>query len=178
MLANASRDQTVRAFDVRSMEWVVLRGHKEHICCTSYPTFQSPRPDASLTLCHQTAPARHPVHPILVYGGSEREILLWDLSSPTVGTPTPIFPTCPIAIRSHRHHFPCIARRARVVSTSTANAPSCDALPGGRLKHLSSDIPPAQPPARLRVKRPHDPLLGARAPRRRNPSLSLPSAAP
>src|SRR6266851_8270998 len=137
MLANASRDQTVRAFDVRSMEWVVLRGHKEHICCTSYPTFQSPRPDASLTLCHQTAPARHPVHPILVYGGSEREILLWDLSSPTVGTPTPIFPTCPITIRSHRHHFPCIARRARVVSTSTANAPSCDALPGGRLKHLS-----------------------------------------
>jgi hypothetical protein len=29
MLANASRDQTVRVFDVRSMkEWVVLRGHK------------------------------------------------------------------------------------------------------------------------------------------------------
>jgi hypothetical protein len=130
-------------------EWVVLRGHKEQVCCTSYPTFQSPRSDASMTLCHQTALARHPVHPILVYGGSEREILFWNLSSPTVGTPTPIFPTCPIIIRSHRHHFPCIARRARVVSTSTASAPSCDALPGGRLKHLSSDIPRARPPARL-----------------------------
>jgi hypothetical protein len=148
----------------------------KEVYCASNLTFQSPRPDASLTLCHQTALAQHPVHPILVCGGSECEILLWVLSSPTVGTPAPIFPTSPITIRSHRHHFPCIARRARVVSTSTANAPSCDALPGGRLKHLSSDIAPARPPARLRVKRPHDPLLGALSPRRCSPSLSLPSA--
>jgi hypothetical protein len=118
------------------------------------------------------------VHAILVYGGSEREILLWDLSSPTVATPTPIFPTCPITVRSHCHRFPCIARCARVVSISTANAPSCDDLPGGRLKHLSSDFPPARPPARFRVKRPPDPLLGACAPRRHRPSLSLPNTAP
>ena len=131
-----------------------------------------------MTLCRQLALARHPVHLILVYGGSECEILLWDLSSPTVGMPTPIITTFPITIRSHRHHFPCIARCARVVSTSTANAPSCDALPGGRLKHLSSDVPLTWPPARLRVKCPPDPLLGAQAPRRRRPSLSLPSTAP
>ncbi len=54
----------------------------EQVCGTSYLTIQFPRPDASLTLCHQTALARHPVHPILVYGGSEGEILLWDLSAP------------------------------------------------------------------------------------------------
>jgi len=135
-------------------EWVVLRGYKGEVYSL----------------------AQHPVHPILFCGGSECEIFLWDLSSPTVGTPTPILPTSPITIRPHRHHFPCIARRARVVGTRTANTPSCDALPGGRLKHLSDDIPPARPPARLRVKRPHDPLLGALSPRRCSPSLSLPSA--
>src|SRR6267378_7239764 len=35
LLASASRDQTVRVFDIRSMkEWVVLRGHKKDVCCT------------------------------------------------------------------------------------------------------------------------------------------------
>jgi polyadenylation factor subunit 2 len=39
LLASASRDQTVRVFDIRSMkEWIVLRGHKKEVCCTScYP---------------------------------------------------------------------------------------------------------------------------------------------
>ncbi|KAN0109792.1 WD40-repeat-containing domain protein [Russula decolorans] len=72
LLASASRDQTVRVFDIRSMkEWVVLRGHKKEVCSLAW----------------------HPVHPILVSGGSEGAILHWDLSSPTAGTPTPIFPT-------------------------------------------------------------------------------------
>src|SRR6266851_4858792 len=167
MLANASRDQTVRAFDVRSMEWVVLRGHKEHICCTSYPTFQSPRPDASLTLCHQTAPARHPVHPILVYGGSEREILLWDLSSPTVGTPTPISPTAPspsalaVTTSPASHVAPAPSAPATQMPLHATLSQMHDS------KHLGSDIPPARPPALLRVKHPHDPFLGARSVRRR-----------
>jgi hypothetical protein len=50
---------------------------------------------------------------------------------------------------------------------STADRPSCDALPGGKSEPLSAYIPPARPPARLHVKRPHDPVLGARATRQR-----------
>src|SRR6266850_686104 len=43
LLASASRDQTVRVFDIRSMkEWVVLRGHKKEVCCASYFFIQVP----------------------------------------------------------------------------------------------------------------------------------------
>ena len=38
LLASASRDQTVRVFDIRAMkEFRVLKGHKKEVCCTSYP---------------------------------------------------------------------------------------------------------------------------------------------
>jgi hypothetical protein len=41
----------VRVFDIPSIkEWVVLRGPKKGICCTSDLTLQSPRPNAPLTL--------------------------------------------------------------------------------------------------------------------------------
>ena len=44
LLASASRDQTVRVFDIRSMkEWVVLRGHKKEVCCTCSPSLPLPR---------------------------------------------------------------------------------------------------------------------------------------
>ena len=36
LLASASRDQTVRVFDIRAMkEFRILKGHKKEVCCTS-----------------------------------------------------------------------------------------------------------------------------------------------
>lgn len=36
MVASASRDQTVRVFDIRAMkEYRVLKGHKKEVCCMS-----------------------------------------------------------------------------------------------------------------------------------------------
>ncbi|KNZ79943.1 Polyadenylation factor subunit 2 [Termitomyces sp. J132] len=60
MVASASRDQTVRVFDIRAMkEYRILKGHKKEVSVTW-----------------------HPVHPILVSGGSEGAILHWELSTP------------------------------------------------------------------------------------------------
>ena len=70
------------------------------------------------------------------------------------------------AIVVRRGNIASIARRIGALSTSTTNPPSRDAFPSARLKRLGADVPPARPPARLRVKRPHNPLLGARAARR------------
>lgn len=42
LVASASRDQTVRVFDIRAMkEFRVLKGHKKEVCCTSIS--QTPR---------------------------------------------------------------------------------------------------------------------------------------
>jgi hypothetical protein len=70
------------------------------------------------------------------------------------------------AIIVRRGNLASIARRIGALSTSTTNPPSRDAFPSAQLKRLGADVPPARPPARIRVKRPHDPLLGARAARR------------
>ncbi|KAH9911678.1 WD40 repeat-like protein [Epithele typhae] len=60
LVASASRDQTVRVFDIRTMkELRLLKGHKKEVCSVAW----------------------HPVHPVLVSGGSEGSILHWDLSS-------------------------------------------------------------------------------------------------
>jgi hypothetical protein len=74
LVASASRDQTARVFDIRAMkEFRVLKGHKE-VCCNSSPSYHgraiSERPNPS-----PSALAWHPIHPILVSGGSEGVIL-------------------------------------------------------------------------------------------------------
>ncbi|KIK68529.1 hypothetical protein GYMLUDRAFT_237569 [Collybiopsis luxurians FD-317 M1] len=70
LVASASRDQTVRVFDIRAMkEYRVLKGHKKEVCSVAW----------------------HPVHAILVSGGSEGSIIHWDLSSEEVSQ-TPFIP--------------------------------------------------------------------------------------
>jgi polyadenylation factor subunit 2 len=96
MVASASRDQTVRVFDIRAMkEYRVLKGHKKEVCCMSsvlpYPTSS----DSS------TAVTWHPVHPLLVSGGSEGAILHWDLATPEPSFAQPISP--PRATLSQAH---------------------------------------------------------------------------
>ena len=79
-VASASRDQTVRVFDIRAMkEFRVLKGHKKEVCCKSFISTEFPP-----SLSHTPSPAVtwHPVHPILVSGGSEGAILHWDISAP------------------------------------------------------------------------------------------------
>jgi len=69
MVASASRDQTVRVFDIRAIkEYCVLKGHKKEVCSVAW----------------------HPVHPLLVSGGSEGSILHWDLATlePTFAQPS------------------------------------------------------------------------------------------
>ena len=101
-------------------EWVVLRGHKKEVCCMSCPSFLASRPDTSATRYLQTALAWHPVHPILVSGGSEGAILHWDLSSPAAGTPTPIFPTASSSTATSSSPAP----HATSASTAALSAPA------------------------------------------------------
>lgn len=78
MVATASRDQTVRLFDIRAMkEFKVLRGHKKEVCCALLSVSTN-----SHMLTGSLALAWHPVHPILVSGGSEGSILYWDINAP------------------------------------------------------------------------------------------------
>jgi len=96
----------------------------------SYLTLQSPTPNASLTLDHQTVLAQHSVHPIVVSCDSGEEILFWDLSPPTVGHTTN-FHNFSIIVQSRHCHFASITRRAacaRAIRTGTANPRLRDTL--------------------------------------------------
>ena len=101
-MASASRDQTVRVFDIRAMkELRLLKGHKKEVCCT----FTSILLRAHSHYLH-TAVAWHPFHPMLVSGGSEGAILHWDLSSsaePNSLQPTSQFQPGPRATLSQAH---------------------------------------------------------------------------
>jgi hypothetical protein len=118
--------------------------------------FNAQVPDASLTLCHQTALPWPPVHPTLVSVAPNAKsfpgtslLRQWtrplQLSQPPHHRPLPL------------HHMPWPR-----CQDQDGKSPSRNAVPASRLKHLSADILRA----RLHVKRPHDPFLGARETRR------------
>lgn len=98
MVASASRDQTIRVFDIRAMkEFRVLKGHKKEVCCELTSSMPIMRAKTSCSI----AVAWHPVHPILVSGGSEGAIMHWDLSA---SEPSLIQPTSqPRATLSQAH---------------------------------------------------------------------------
>jgi Insulinase (Peptidase family M16) len=75
----------------------------------------------------------------LVSGGSKGAVLYWDLSSPTAGTPTPIFSTSfpsPQPCLPPQHCTPHPQAQSR-----TTNPPTRNALPSAGLKRLGPDIP-------------------------------------
>ena len=81
-LAAGSRDQSLSVFDIRMMkELRMYRGHKREVCCEYFRSQKA----AELTY---TAVTWHPVHPLIVSGGSEGDLLYWDLHEPTNGQNT------------------------------------------------------------------------------------------
>ena len=129
----------------------------------------------SLTLDHQTVLAQHTVHLILVSCGPGGEYSS-GVSSPTVGHAYTNFPNFSIIVLSRHRHFASITRCAacaRAMSTGTANPRLRDILSSARLNNVSVYIPPTQSPARLHVKRSHDPFLDLDARATRRPCLGL-----
>jgi hypothetical protein len=164
LLASASRDQTVRVFDIRSMkEWVVLRGHKKEVCCTSPPPSLLATPSLTSTLTSARMAPRPP----------DPRLRRLRRRHPALG---PLLPNSRHALRSpnpppartrpqQRQHLNSTLRSPH--RTSAPSPPARNALPSARLKRLGTNLPPSRAPTRLRLQRPHDPFLGARASRRR-----------
>ncbi|KAG8860603.1 pre-mRNA cleavage and polyadenylation factor (CPF) complex subunit [Serendipita sp. 411] len=89
-LAAGSRDQSLSVFDIRAMkELRMYRGHKREVCSVAW----------------------HPIHAILASGGSEGDLLYWDLHSPTSTANVPsgslsfnaVIPSEPRATLSQAH---------------------------------------------------------------------------
>jgi hypothetical protein len=75
------------------------------------------------------------------------------------------FPTAATSILSGITHH--TSKHDRALGARPTNLPVRNALPSARPKCLGPDIRPARRSPRLRLKRPHDPLLGTRTSRRR-----------
>jgi hypothetical protein len=137
-VAAASRDQTVRVFDIRAMkEFRLLKGHKKEVCCT----FPSLLDSHLLTTHDSTCMASYPPHP-----SQRRKRRL----NPALGHHIPL-----LRRPSHKHHHISAPGATRNPKRST------------RLERLVARIPPPRAPSRFRLKRPHDTILEPRETGRR-----------
>jgi len=90
--------------------------------------------------------------PIFESGGSEGPLPNRDLSSPTTA-PHQISPTAPSSSSATATAITSITDWACPLG-SGPTTPFLRALPSTQFKRLSSELPPARPPPRLRLKRP------------------------
>jgi hypothetical protein len=93
----------VRVFDIRSIkEWVILRGHKKGICCTSYLTLQ-------LTFAHRTVLAQYTASHSRLLWVWRRNPLLGSLLSdrrPHLHQFSQLLHHCPLPPSPLRQHHP------------------------------------------------------------------------
>lgn len=132
LVATASRDQTVRLFDIRAMkEFRVLKGHKKEVCCMLFfPQIISIR----LLIYIFIALAWHPLHPILVTGGSEGSLLYWDTAAPE-----PPFSALVSSASSSTPPIPGIGPRATLAQAHDSNVWSLAFHPLGHLLASASN---------------------------------------
>jgi WD40 repeat protein len=133
-VASASRDQTLRVFDIRAMkELQALRGHKKEVCCKSYITLTAQK--LTKDSCGMASLPSHPC--------------LWRIRgcNPTLGSL--IFP-CSIDIDNQFH-------RPIDYAFST-----CNPLASTRVQRLGTRIPLPRASPRIRLQRSHHPFLVSR----------------
>lgn len=133
-VASASRDQTVRVFDIRAMkEFRVLKGHKKEVCC------------------------EYLLHSLCLYLLTNTLMSIYSNRL----APSPPYPR----VRWLRRGDPPLGPLRRSTTTNLslpANWPPRYSLGSTRLERMGAHLSSAWPPPRLRLKRPHDPILGAR----------------
>jgi len=95
--------------------------------------------------------------PIFESGGSKGPLPNGDLSSPTTA-PHQIIPTAPSSSAAAATAVTSITDWACPLGSGPTTPPSC-ALPSTRFGRLSSKLPAARPPPRLRLKRPKRHLI-------------------
>lgn len=158
MMASASRDQTVRVFDIRAMkEFRVLKGHKKEVCCELQRFSHCPSP--LLHVIRKMFFYRYSVLTTMdTYSCSQQSFSSRNLA------PNPPPPSLRRLRRVHPTLGPLIQHRsASLLPSINPPRPARHALPGTRLERLVSSLPPTRAHPRDRVERPYDALLVSRA---------------
>ena len=136
MVASASRDQTVRVFDIRAMREVqTLRGHKKEVCCM-YRILLSRR--------IKTQPSRSRSCDMAPIPPRSRLRRIRRVDSPL----GPFFVTRPPFIT----HTILFLRRLNGIHINSLSTSPRNALTGSRLQRLGFSLPFARPPARFGLK--------------------------